>query len=299
MARQADEKRRRTLDPKLDLVFSLLFGAEQNRRLLVALLNAVLRPPAPIVEIEVLPPQSRSVEVEGKLVVLDLRVRLQSGEQIDVEMQSRRHPALRERVLFYWARLYTGQLQRGDGYSKLRRCAVVLIADFVELASPSFHTVFQARERSSGQLLTDQLELHLVELPKLRNVLAGTDEPALARWCRFLAADADEELEVLAMEDPILREAKEALEKMSADPEMRERAERLELEMKFYQIGLAKERAQGRLEGKGGLLVQLLGGKFGALSPPVTERIASATEADLDRWFERLLSASTLDAVFD
>jgi hypothetical protein len=101
------------------------------------------------------------------------------------------------------------------------------------------------------------------------------------------------------MEDPILKETKEALEKMSADPEMRERAERLELEMKFYQIGLAQERAQGRHEGKVSVLVQLLSGKFGALATSIAERIASAAEPELNRWFERLLSATTLDTVFD
>ena len=36
------------LDPKLDIVFWMLFGAEQNRHLLLSLLDAVLQPPAPI-----------------------------------------------------------------------------------------------------------------------------------------------------------------------------------------------------------------------------------------------------------
>jgi len=45
---------RRTLDPKLDIVFWMLFGAEQNRALLISLLNAVLRPAVPIESVEVL-----------------------------------------------------------------------------------------------------------------------------------------------------------------------------------------------------------------------------------------------------
>lgn len=39
--------------------------------------------------------------------------------------------------------------------------------------------------------------------------------------------------------------------------------------------------------------------KFGALSLDHEERIASATEAQLDVWLERILTAPTPEAVFD
>jgi predicted transposase/invertase (TIGR01784 family) len=71
-------------------------------------------------------------------------MRLQSGEQVDVEMQSQRRPALRERALYYWARLYTGQLLRGDPYTALRRCVVVLITNFAELAVNDFIQYFKS-----------------------------------------------------------------------------------------------------------------------------------------------------------
>jgi len=304
------EKRRRTLDPRIDLVFSLLFGAEHNRRLLIALLNEVLRPATTIESVEVLPARPEAYDIEDKVVFLDLRVRLDGGEQVDVEMQTRRHVALRPRVLFYWGRLYTGQLQRGEPYSGLQRCAVVLIADFVELAAPHFHSVFQARERSSGELLTDHFELHVLELPKLRHARVGMDEPGLAAWCRFLAAETDEELEALAMQYPILKDAKDALEKLSADPEARERAERREIELKLYEYGAATIRAEGRVEGraegrvegrfegKQTALLDLLTLKFGEVPLEARTRLDTATESDLDCWLKRVLSAEKLDTVF-
>jgi predicted transposase/invertase (TIGR01784 family) len=298
MAEAASARQRRTLDPRIDLVFSLLFGAEQNRRLLIALLNDVLRPTTPIESVEILPPKPEPYDVQEKVVFLDLRVRLQGGEQVDVEMQTRRHIALRPRVLFYWARLYTGQLLRGQSYSGLQRCAVVLIADFVELNTPRFHSVFQARERSTGELLTDHLELHVVELPKLRVGAVGIDEPALAAWCRFLAAETDDELEALAMQHPILKDAKDALDKLSADPDARERAERREIELKLYEYGAARVRAEGRLEGKQSLLLRQLTRKFGDLPSVVQTRLATANDVDLDLWSDRMLSADTLEAVF-
>src|SRR5947207_13012128 len=93
------------LDPKLDIVFWMLFGAEQNRHLLISLLNAVLRPTVPIERADVEHAEPERLAVDDKGIALDVRVRLANGEQIDVEMQTQRHPALRGRALYYWARL--------------------------------------------------------------------------------------------------------------------------------------------------------------------------------------------------
>jgi predicted transposase/invertase (TIGR01784 family) len=291
-------ERRRTLDPRLDIVFNLLFGAERNRRLLIALLNDVLQPATPIASVEILPPGPEAGAVEDKFVYLDLRVRLASGEQVDVEMQTRRHLALRPRILFYWGRMYTGQLKRGQPYSGLQRCVVVLITDFDELPGARFHSVFQARERTTCDLLTDHLELHVLELPKVRQALVGNDEPAVTAWGRFLSAETDSEREALAMQHPILKDAKDALDKLSADPDALEAAERRESELWFYEYGRVLEREQGRADGKRQTLQRQLVLKFGALPPEHQARIATSTEADLDRWLDRLVNASTLDSVF-
>jgi predicted transposase/invertase (TIGR01784 family) len=305
---------RRTLDPKLDVVFSMLFGAEQNRELLISLLNAVLRPSKPIVSVEVLPAEPERTSVDDKSIALDVRVRFEGGEQADVEMQSQRHLALRERMLYYWARLYSGQLQRGAPYLKLRRCAVILITDFVELTTPRFHSIFQVREREDGRPLTDHLELHVIELPKLQSALERNDEPSLAAWGKFLAATNDEDLEALAMENPVLKQAKEALDNLSADPDARIRAERREIALLMYELeratvhrealaeGLAAGKteglAAGKTEGKAELLLQQLAFKFGEPSASVAERVAGATDAELLRWSRSVLSADSVEAVF-
>jgi predicted transposase/invertase (TIGR01784 family) len=303
MTDAAGERRRWTLDPKIDLVFSMLFGAEQNRRLLVAFLNDVLKPSTPIVFVEVLPTRPETTDIEGKMIFLDLRVRLASGEQIDVEMQTRKHAALRARVLMYWGRMYTGQLQRGDTYSGLKRCVVILITSFRELPGPGYHSVFQVRERTTGELLTDHLELHVLELPKLQDGGAGAGEPALSRWCRFLSAETDEQLRALAMQDTILNEAKDALEQMSADPDARERAERRLLELRLLEQDALLLREQGRQEGRQEqklvTLRRLLTVKFGALPHGAEARLAHASAEDVDRWLDQVVSADSLDDVFD
>jgi predicted transposase/invertase (TIGR01784 family) len=287
------------LDPKLDIVFWMLFGAEQNRALLISLLNAVLQPPVPIEWAEVQHAEPERLAVDGKSIALDVRARLGNGEQIDVEMQTQRHPALRERALYYWARLYVGQLQRGSAYTELRRCVVVWITTFNELPEQRFHSVFSLREAHNSAPLTDHLELHLLELPKLREALDKNDEPSLTAWGRFLSASADDDLETLAMENPVLKQAKDALERLSADPESRVRAEQREMALISYELGLSAARRQGIQQGRAEALQRQLTLKFGPLSAEVAARMASATDDELLKWLDRVLSATTLDSVFE
>ena len=298
--------KRKTLDPKLDIVFWMLFGAEQNRELLISFLNAVLRPEVPIESVEVLPTQPERLAASDKNISLDVRVRLQNGEQIDVEMQSQRRPALCERALYYWARMYTSQLHRGDQYTALRRCVVVLITNFSELSSERFHSTFQVRERHDGALLTDHLELHLLELPKLQEALDKNDEPSLSLWGKFLSARADEELEQLALESPVLKQAKAALDRLSADDVARLQAEHREMALLTYEAGMAAAReeaeqkgmATGMATGMAAVLLRLLTVKFGPQPTSVADRLEGASQPDLLRWSERVLSAETVESVF-
>ena len=66
------------------------------------------------------------------------------------------------------------------------------------------------------------------------------------------------------------------------------------LELPFQQRILAEGRRQGETE----VLLRQLRSRFGALPEDVTARLNTADAETLLRWSERILSASTLDAVF-
>ena len=67
--------------------------------------------------------------------------------------------------------------------------------------------------------------------------------------------------------------------------------------------GLAKGRAEGRAEGeakgKAELLLRLLRRKYGKLPAGVTKRLRGAASGDLDRWADRVMTAASLEEVFD
>jgi predicted transposase/invertase (TIGR01784 family) len=174
------------------------------------------------------------------------------------------------------------------------------------------------QERHGGELLTGHLELHLLELPKLPSARDRNDEPNLALWGKFLSAVADEDLEKLAMEHPVLKQAKAALDRLSADDVARLQAEQREMALLTFEAGMAAAREEaeqkgrreghqegrreghqeGRTAGTAEVLLRQLTIKFGPPPASIGERLAGASQLDLVRWSERVLSAESLDGVF-
>ena len=56
--------------------------------------------------------------------------------------------------------------------------------------------------------------------------------------------------------------------------------------------------AKGRIEGESKLLKRLLERRFGVLPAWATEKLSNASESALEAWGEAILTAPTLDAVF-
>lgn len=109
------------LDPKLDIVFKLLLSRPDNESLLREMIESVVDLPAPIAGLTVLNPGIPRDLAVHKAIVLDLHVRCADGTLLDIEMETQPRPVLPQRVLYYWASLYGGQLQRGHDYERLRR----------------------------------------------------------------------------------------------------------------------------------------------------------------------------------
>ncbi len=237
---------RRTLDPKIDVVFKMLFTDERNRDLLTTMLEDFLRPARPIKGVRVLNPELRRENITERGAIVDLLVQLDGGSRVHVEMQLSSHPFFVERALYYWARSHATQLNEGDQYAELQPTAGIFILNYNQLRTERYHTHFQLLETTGHELLTEALDLHFLELPKIPEgqVPDPSTDPVL-RWGRFFAAKSDQRLRDLAMSDPILRKASDALERLSDDPIAREEAFKRQLEWSDMQARLEREHQRG------------------------------------------------------
>jgi predicted transposase/invertase (TIGR01784 family) len=292
------------LDPKLDIVFKLLLVRTQL--LLVDMLEAVLG--RPIASVTVLNPDILGELASDKRVVLDIRVTLADGARVDVEMQARTTPALRSRLVYYATRDHSSQLSPGDGYEELTPTVVIawLVEPIPELPH-RLHTVYGLRAEHTNERFSDQLAIHVLQLSALP--AEDTEEyavsPQVKRWARFLAARTDAEYEQLALEDPIMAIAKQALDELSQDPFAHRLARERADAVKLYQMDLVswgrKARveglAEGLAEGEAKILLKQLERRFGPPTGATRAHVQSASVEQLETWAERILDAQTLDEV--
>ena len=132
----------------MDFVFKGLFGNEKRPELLISFLNAVLTPDEPITSItfkdRVLDKQYKN----DKLGSLDILATTNKGELINVEVQVADERNMIERSLFYWSRLFSGQLQSGNPYQKLERTICINLLDFNLLDTHEYHSCYVLKERN-------------------------------------------------------------------------------------------------------------------------------------------------------
>ena len=104
--------------PTVDICFKELMKNENVRRGFIAALMGV--PPEKIrrtvLKDGTLPPEYGT----DKLGLLDVKVILDNGVQIDIEMQVAFFAHWDARVLFYLSRMISGQLGKGEAYGELK-----------------------------------------------------------------------------------------------------------------------------------------------------------------------------------
>lgn len=143
--------------PSVDFCFQELMEDEEVRR---GFIGAFLRiPPEEILDMELLPKKLRKKYKEEKYGILDVRVRLREGEQLNIEMQSIAYDYWQERSLFYLGKMYVDQIHEGEDYDKLKKCIHVGILDFTLFEHERYYSCFHIWEDTIRDMYSDKFEL--------------------------------------------------------------------------------------------------------------------------------------------
>ena len=267
------------IEPTVDYAFKRLFGDPNHSRVLVHLLNAIFEGQFEVSEVEILTPFLEKDFEEDKLAVLDLRVRDTAGRHYNLEMQTSLPMGLPNRLAYYLSCMYCEQLVEGDSYTKLAPAISICFLDRVMFSQVTdFHTRFRLCSLEHELVLTDQLEVHLLELPKYGGSLADLPQArAMEKWVYFLlhAGELEGAEIVRWFSDAAFIEAGGILEMISKTPEERLRydmrmkalrdqvtnleAAKLEGIAAGREEGIAAGREEGRWIGKIQTLQELLG----------------------------------------
>ena len=96
--------------------------------------------------------------------------------------------------------MFENQIVEGDNYNKLAKTVCINILDFKYLKNDNFHNAYRLKEINTNEELTDTMELHFIEIPKLKK-LENTDEISdmLEAWITFIERPTSELISKLEM----------------------------------------------------------------------------------------------------
>lgn len=271
-----------------DVMFKAIFVKKDgDYKLLRSFLSAALKiPKKEIVNILIKNPELVPLYYEGKLVRLDIMLTT-TKHVINIEMQVANEDYYKERSLLYCARMYHEELKEGEDYGKTQPCIGIHILNFTMFPdAKEYHSSFSMREDTRHEQLTDRMQLHFLELPKVLNVSEknkpdNSDE--LRLWMQLFKAKTEEELDMLSNTNvEAIRDSVTAIRALSADEQIREYVRQREKALQDYysDIAVAESRGEkkGRTEEKEDIALSMLA--KGALSH---EEIAEYTGLTLDK----------------
>lgn len=252
------------LDPRVDFVFKRIFGSEQNKDVLLAFLNSTFieTGEAPLTEITVINTYTDKDSPEDKQSILDIKAKTVEGKLINIEMQLFNPYHMEKRTLFYWSEMYFHQIKKGENYNLLKKCVTINILNYSCLDNERYHNVFHLQEDHTGISLTDDIEIHVMELTKLEQHPISLEKGGLVNWLLFLKGIDTSNWEVLAMNEPMLKKAMDTLEFLSHDAATRmaydARMKALSDEKSMIEGARAEGLREGLREGKQEMARELL-----------------------------------------
>ena len=158
MTEKTKQKEVKLLQPKIDIVFQSLFNAK-NKEITKSFVEALLEEKIDSMIINNEKEITRDKPID-KLGILDLELDINNKEKVDVEVQLLKNDEFIHRLLFYWSRIYSKQIHRGDEYTKARKVVIIAITDFeidITKELKRMETIWNIREKQNPEKNIDRL----------------------------------------------------------------------------------------------------------------------------------------------
>ena len=215
----------------VDYAFKRVFGRNGNEWILKDFLESILD--IEIKNITIQNPEIPKNMRDSKIGILDVRAEINGKEIIEVEMQVQNQYNMDKRSSTYITKIYSDQLKEGDSYVEVKKVAVINILNFNYYERNSYHSVGRMKFENSKenekvdmgyileeQYVTDDLEMHFIELPKFRKKNPDISSK-LDQWL-WLICGEEEKIKMAKNENEKIKEAKSELEKLEMSAEDRE-----------------------------------------------------------------------------
>lgn len=205
---------RKLLNPKSDYVFKRIFGYVGNEEITKHLLEAILEKDVSEVKLD----NNKILEkdlLDDKIGVLDIRAKIDKNTNCNIEMQIIDRKNIEKRLLFYWSKIYISDIKNGEDYNSLNKTIIILFTDYeIEKLKgiEKYITKWNIKEKKADMILTEMLEIYIIEIPKFNKYEGKNGKSSLDEWIKFI-----ESPEVADMSKEGIKAAKRVLEEISND----------------------------------------------------------------------------------
>ena len=238
------------VSPKIDVVFKKVFG--ENKDILSKFLSDVLEmPDIDPDDITVANQELVPDDTKGKFCRLDLKLKVKD-DLINVEIQLRSQSDYRDRALFYWAKLFTSELESGKPYADLKKTITINILDFNLFEHEQYSCKVIPVIEETNEVFSDKFGIYFFELKKVSGLIDPKDQKnRKILWMQFLNAETKEAFDMINQtEVPEIRHAVNLVYDMSKDSVIRELVRTRERAMHDEASFLADARNEGKAEGR-------------------------------------------------
>ena len=188
---------------------------------------------------------------EYKESIVDVKCITQNGSVVIIEIQLQGNSRFPERILYYWASNYSKLLKQGEKYDDLTPVISINLLNFNLDDSSNIHSCYMIYDTVNQRLLTDHLQIHIIELKKFKGDLL---KPDLNCWLKFFTIKEKDNKEVImseiVKEKPIMEEVQKRYNNFIKDRLMMNEYDKRQAYLYGKQIMLEEERRLGIEEGE-------------------------------------------------
>ena len=239
----------RLFDPKEDFVFKMIFGTEENKKLLISLLNSILKGKPYINDLSLNNSELTKILEPNKSSRLDILATSDDGIKFNIEMQCRKTKNLPTRTLFYTSKLYTKDLKENEDYNKTKVISIWLFGENVtdrKSAINEAYVTFQKNDKDPYEIMTNNLRIIYLELYKYI-VSDENIKYKLSKWIDFLKDPIN--LYKETVEDEDIKQARETLNYISTDDKERTILDAIQKSRNDFYNDMTAAKEEGKEEG--------------------------------------------------
>ena len=215
-----------TGSPKYGLTNDYMFRAvfQENPMARKGLIASVLHMnPEEISNVDILNPIEIGEHVDDKDFILDIKVRLNNGHLINLEMQMTNQHNWEDRSLSYLCRSFD-QLYKGEDYTDAKPATHIGFLNFTPFPeSPEFNACYKLLNIKNHRIYSDKFTIHVVDLTHIELATEEDKTWKINYWARLFTATTWEEVKMIAENDIHMNEAAKEMYKFSADEIVQER----------------------------------------------------------------------------